>query len=79
MSTRRFCDFCGNEIPTDQPHGGRVEGETTLRRSGTRDRATVKVTIAVEFHAGEPDVCADCVFTAARRIDPTPQAEDVAP
>lgn len=73
MSTKRFCDFCGQEIHPDHSHAGAVIGEHTLRKHREHRPYSVAVEINVRFKDddGHPDMCARCVFAAVRSIDPT--------
>lgn len=38
MTTKRFCDFCGQEIPSDRSHGGDYNSKVTLRRTGSHQQ-----------------------------------------
>lgn len=76
MSTKRFCDFCGGEIPHgDGPTELIAEARVRKTVGGTID---VQVTISLDFGDLDPDICTACIFTCARKIDPNPVAGEPA-
>lgn len=78
MSTKRFCDFCDNEIPSDRGHDGTYNSKTTLRRkAGYRsDELNVAIRLSPSNEAASmPDICCACLFKAVREVDPNPRDE----
>lgn len=75
MSTRRFCDVCGDEIKTDETT---AEFDLTTRKpGGGRVRVQVKVTRAVDGVWNGGDCCVPCIRRAVAEGESTPASQIV--
>lgn len=76
MATKRFCDFCGNEMSS--PNNGRHQANTMLRgETGHQERVNISLTVEPAGENTPPfDVCTRCMFRAVHQAIPLREGGD---
>ncbi len=73
--TKRFCDYCGDEIEFPVNDGYKSFSETTVLENKPIG-IEVRVFVPEDRKALYPDICKTCVYEALDRFDPRPQNRD---